>query len=221
VTASPGEIAYLCDAVSRWLARPVSPGDVVWSFAGVRSLYDDGRAAAQEVTRDFVLDLDQGDGAAPLLSVYGGKITTYRRLAEAAMAEIGKRIGVKGAPWTASAPLPGGDFPVTGRGALAGELLRAHPFLKRDHAERLVRLYGTRAREMLGGSAEEAGLGKRFGADLYEREVAWLMANEWARNAQDVLWRRTKLGLRFSEAETQALDAWMRQAAGNGLRAAE
>lgn len=221
VAISDEEIDYLCAGASAYFREPVKRDDIVWTYSGVRPLYDDGASKAQEATRDYVLRVDDGGGAAPVLNIFGGKITTYRRLAEAAMAEIGKRIGAKGAPWTASAPLPGGDFQVAGRGALAGELMLAHPFLKREHAERLVRLYGTRSREILKGASDEAALGTRFGADLYQREVAWLMANEWARTAQDVLWRRTKMGLRFSEAEAKALDDWMSEAAAGGRRAAE
>lgn len=137
------------------------------------------------------------------------------------MDEIGKRIGAKGAPWTANARLPGGDFPVEGRGALAADLLRSHPFLARTDAERLVRQYGTLSREVLGSAADTAGLGTHFGAGLYEREVEWLMAHEWARTADDVLWRRTKLGLRLDKAAATALDEWMKRAAARGLRAAE
>jgi glycerol-3-phosphate dehydrogenase len=209
VKASAGEIAYLCDAVSRWLARPVSPGDVVWSFAGVRSLYDDGRAAAQEVTRDFVLDLDTGDGAAPLLSVYGGKITTYRRLAEAALAKLAPWCPGTGRPWTRGAALPGGDFPKDGFEALVAGLAREWATLDRDLLRRLARAYGTRTREQLAGVASPGDLGRRFGADLTEREVRWLMDEEWARTAEDVLWRRSKLGLRLSSAEALALADWM------------
>jgi glycerol-3-phosphate dehydrogenase len=207
--ATPAEIDYLCTAVSAWFRRPVAPADVVWTYSGVRALYDDGLSAAQEVTRDFVLEVDAADGAAPLLSVFGGKITTYRRLAEAALDRLGPWLGRAGPPWTRGATLPGGDFPVDGAAALAKAIAAEHPALPAALVVRLVRLYGTRARALLAGCRAPADLGHRFGADLYEREVAFLIAEEWARTADDVLWRRTKLGLRLTATERRDLDGWM------------
>ena len=186
----------------------MTPDQVVWSYSGVRPLYDDGEAA-QSVTRDFVLELDAPTGAAPVLSVFGGKITTYRRLAEAAMGKLEPWLGGAGPAWTKGAVLPGGDFTVTGFETLVGALSREFGFLPQLTIRRLARAYGTRTREILLGSKSLEDLGRHLGADLYEREVAWLMDEEWARTADDVLWRRGKLGLRFSAAECTALAQWM------------
>jgi glycerol-3-phosphate dehydrogenase len=208
-----GEREYLCTAASEYLARPVNPDDIVWSYSGIRPLYDDGASAAQEATRDYVLTID-GDGDAPRrIDVFGGKITTYRRLAEAAMAKIQKRLGARGAAWTAGASLPGGDFRAEEFGELVAELGRGRPFLEEGLRTRLARLYGTEARAMLAGIKTPAGLGRHFGHGLYEAELRHLIGNEWAMTAEDVLWRRTKLGLRFSAVEAEALSSWMRDAA--------
>ncbi|MDX2155470.1 MAG: glycerol-3-phosphate dehydrogenase [Hyphomicrobiaceae bacterium] len=209
IAASPDEIAYLCASVSAWLAKPVAPADVVWSYAGVRSLYDDGSSAAQEVTRDFMLELDGAGGEAPVLSVFGGKITTYRRLAEAAMERLAPWLPNAGKAWTRGAVLPGGDFPVDGIEALVASLYREHPELPAGLVHRLARAYGTRAGELLAGSRSLTDLGHRFGADLTEREVAWLVREEWARTAEDILWRRSKLGLRFTPTEQRDLEGWL------------
>jgi glycerol-3-phosphate dehydrogenase len=141
------------------------------------------------------------------VSIFGGKITTYRRLAEAALAEIGKLIGAKGGPWTAGAPLPGGGFPVDGRAALERSLVAAHGFLRPDDARRLVRLYGTRAADMVAGAASANDMGEVFDAGLTAREVDWLISEEWASSADDILWRRTKLGLRFGVDGRRRLEA--------------
>ncbi len=206
---SKAETDYLCRAVSGYFRRPVARDDVVWSYAGVRPLYDDGASRAQEATRDYVLTLDADTGEAPLLSVFGGKITTYRRLAEAAMAKLTPHFANLGAPWTAAASLPGGDFPWDGAPSLAAGLRRDYPFLAGPQARRLVRQYGTRARAMLGEARGIADLGRDFGAGLTEREVAWQMREEWAREPEDVLWRRSKLGLRLDAAGRAALAGFM------------
>jgi glycerol-3-phosphate dehydrogenase len=203
VEISSGEIGYLCAAVSAWFRHPVTPADVVWSYAGVRPLRDDGATTAQEATRDYVFELD---GTPPVLSVFGGKLTTFRRLAEAAMDRLAPLFPGLKPRWTASATIPGGDFPWDGVAALRDNLLRAFPFLPAPTATRLTRTYGTRATAMLGDARSMADLGEVFGADLTEREVDWQVRNEWARTAQDVLWRRTKLGLRFAPEEVTALE---------------
>lgn len=200
---SAEEIAYLCRFVSGWLRRPVTPEDVVWTFSGVRPLYDDGASSATAATRDYVLALD--DSGAPCLHVFGGKLTTYRRLAEAAMGKLAPLLPGSGPAWTAGAPLPGGDFPVDGVAALTEALRRDHPFLTPDWAGRLVRAYGTEAAVMLGGARSAADLGRDFGATLTEAELRWMMTREWARSADDVLWRRSKLGLRLSPAQAAAV----------------
>ncbi len=219
---TPDEIAYLCGAASEYFKAPVAEEDVVWSYSGVRPLYDDGATSATQATRDYVLKVVDRDRAAPLLNVFGGKITTYRRLAEAALAKLATYYPEMDGPWTAGAPLPGGDFPVDGFEALVGRLRSKYPFLDDKFARRLVRAYGTEAGEVLGDASGLGDLGRCFGWNLTEREVGWLMTREWARSAADVLWRRTKLGLRLSEAERDALDAWMRgQAATDSGEAAK
>jgi glycerol-3-phosphate dehydrogenase len=208
VRIDDSEIAYLCAAVSTCFARPVTPDQVVWTYSGVRPLYDDGEAA-QSVTRDFVLELDAPSGEPPLLSIFGGKITTYRRLAEAALKKLGPWLGNAGPAWTRGATLPGGDFAADGFEQLVDELARAHAFLPAPMIRRLARAYGTRTRELLNGCSRIDDLGACFGADLYAREVEWLIAEEWARTADDVLWRRSKLGLRLTPSERDRLGAWM------------
>ncbi len=207
ITAS--EEQYLLGAVGAYLRAPPTREDIVWRYAGVRPLRDDGHAKAQDATRDYVLELDAPAGAPPLLSVLGGKITTFRRLAEAALARLAPYFRGLPGRWTATAPLPGGDFPWDGAPALAAALRGRYPFLSDATAWRLTRAYGTRADLMLDGARSAADLGLRFGADLTEREVEFLCRTEWARTAEDVLWRRGKLGLRFSHAEALALRSWM------------
>ncbi len=219
---TPEERAYLCQAASGYFKAPVAEEDVVWSYSGVRPLYDDGASSVTQATRDYVLKVVDQGGAAPLLNVFGGKITTYRRLAEAGLAKLAPYFPDMGGPWTAGAPLPGGDFPVDGVETLIGRLRARYPFLDDSFARRLVRAYGTEAGEVLGDASSLGDLGQGFGWNLTEREVRWLMTREWARSAADVLWRRTKLGLRLSEAERDALDAWMRdRAATAGVEAAK
>ncbi|WEX77176.1 glycerol-3-phosphate dehydrogenase [Sinorhizobium numidicum] len=213
VRISDAEIDYLCSAASEYFADPVTRGDIVWTYSAVRPLYDDGASKAQEATRDYVLRLESQNGEAPLLNVFGGKLTTYRRLAESALEKIGEAIGVRGGKWTAGSHLPGGDFPATGYDAEVAKLKARYPFLAKPHARRLVRLYGTETGRLLGSAASEADLGRHFGADLYEIEVDWLIGQEWARRAEDVLWRRTKLGLKLSPAEAVELEGYMRDAA--------
>lgn len=210
VSATAEEISYLCDSVSEYLATPVTPADVVWTYAGVRPLYDDGASEAKAATRDYVFELDL-PGGAPLLSIYGGKITTYRRLAEEALQKLAPYLrGDKAKEgWTGRAPLPGGDFNVRGFDALASGLMADYPFLTAKHARRLAHAYGTRAKMMLGDAATLADLGQMFGATLSEREVKYQIAHEWACTAEDVVWRRSKLGLRMTRDEVAALEAWL------------
>jgi len=200
---------YLCRAASEYFKAPVTPEQVVWSYSGVRPLYDDGASSATAATRDYVLKVVDENQTAPLLNVFGGKITTYRRLAESALAKLAPYYPEMAKDWTARVPLPGGDFPVYGVDDLIDQLRGAHACLTARHARRLVRAYGTDAARMLDGVLSLEDLGQCFGHDLYEWEVRWLMDHEWARTAADVLWRRSKLGLRLSADEAAALDAWM------------
>ncbi len=209
VKISDEETQYLCNAASEYFAEPVTKDDIVWTYSAVRPLYDDGASKAQEATRDYVLKLENKDGEAPLLNVFGGKLTTYRRLAEHALEKIGEAIGEKGTPWTGKSSLPGGDFAATGYEAEVRKLTTKYSFLSERQARRLVRLYGTKAYAILGDAKSMEALGQHFGGDLYEREVEWLMRQEWARTSDDVLWRRTKQGLHFSKEEAAALNDYM------------
>ncbi len=210
VKATAEEIEYLCAAASEYLAKPVTPAEVVWTYSGVRPLYDDGANEAKAATRDYVFELDT-PGGAPLLSIYGGKITTHRRLAEEVLERLAPYLkGTKAREgWTAKSPLPGGDMDVSAIPALTAELVREYPFLTPAHASRLAHAYGTRASKWLGNAKSLADLGPSFGATLTESEVRYLMSVEWARTAEDVVWRRSKLGLRLSAAEIAAIDDWM------------
>jgi glycerol-3-phosphate dehydrogenase len=201
---SDAERDYLCAFASQYFAKPVTPADVVWTYSGVRPLYNDGASSASAATRDYVLTLDPQD--APLLSVFGGKITTYRRLAEDALAKLAPHLPMKPA-WTARKPLPGGDFPHTGVAALTAALQTAHPYLTAPHAARLIRAYGTDAMCLLGDARSLADLGQHFGATLYEAELRWLIEKEYARTAEDVIWRRSKLGLRLTPEQIATLQS--------------
>lgn len=211
VEASPEEIAYLCEGASEYFRTPVTPADVVWTYSGVRPLVDDGSGRPEAATRGYRFELDGGsDGAAPLLSVFGGKITTYRHLAGEAVEKLAPFLPVlAGKDWTGSAPLPGGDFAMTEAGAKMAELARRYPFLPEREPRRLIQLYGTRAFAFLGEATRAADLGEHFGHGLTAAEVDYLIAQEWARTAEDVLWRRTKLGLHFTPDQTARLAAYM------------
>ncbi|MER8829379.1 glycerol-3-phosphate dehydrogenase [Mesorhizobium sp. M0938] len=221
VKISDTEIDYLCAAASEYFAQPVKRSDIVWTYSAVRPLYDDGASKAQEATRDYVLKTDGGEGMAPIINTFGGKITTYRRLSESMLEKIEGFLGKRGKPWTANAPLPGGDFPAGGFDAEVAKLKTAYPFLDARLARRLTRLYGTRARMLLGLARSNADLGRNFGADLYEAEVRYLVQNEWAVTAEDVLWRRTKRGLHLSREQAAALDEFMRGISRRHVAAAE
>ncbi len=202
------EIDYLCGVANEYFRSQIGAADVVLAFAGIRSLYDDGARKPQDIGRDYTLILDEHFGEAPLLTVYGGKITTYRRLAEDALARLA-HFFPHSRPWTAESPLPGGDFVYDGVDALIERTQRSWRFLTADHARRLVRAYGTRVERLLGKATRLDDLGMRFGADLTAAELRYMMTTEWAQTADDVLWRRSKLGLRFSPAQTAILDRFM------------
>jgi glycerol-3-phosphate dehydrogenase len=201
------EADYLRSFASRYFEKPIMKDQIVWTYSGVRPLYNDGAKSATAATRDYVLSLDTNGPV--LLNVFGGKITTYRKLAESAVEKIAPHLGLTKGNWTAGVPLPGGDFPVGDVGRLVTDLRSAHPFLSEFWARRLVRAYGTEAAHVMRGAASTADLGQDFGGTLTEREVIWLMSREYARRAEDVVWRRSKLGLRMSGEEIAALDVWM------------
>ncbi len=206
-SCSADEQQYLIEFANQYFQQKLTAEDVVWTYSGVRPLYDDGANSATAATRDYTLKVDAA--GAPVLNIFGGKITTYRRLAESALEQIGAHLSVASGPWTAGVALPGGDFPVNGFDDLVAGLGVAYPFLEVDHLRRLVRAYGTEVRVLLGSAQKVEDLGHFFGASLYESEVRWLMRHEYARTAEDVVWRRSKLGLRLGAPEVAALDTWM------------
>jgi glycerol-3-phosphate dehydrogenase len=212
VVPTEAEIDYLCGVVSTYFRNTIVTADAVWAYAGVRALYDDGARKPQDVGRDYTLVLDAAAGAAPLLTVYGGKLTTFRRLAEDALSRLA-RYFPSAQPWTAGSSLPGGDFAYDGIGTLVERTRRRWPFLRNDHAERLVGAYGTRVDRVLHDAKQAEDLGVWLGADLTAAEVRYLMAKEAAQTADDVLWRRSKLGLRLSPDERATLEQFMTSAA--------
>lgn len=207
-----GEIAYLCDTINRSFARTIGPADVAWSYAGIRPLHEDHAASASAVTRDYAFDWRPGPDAPPLLSVYGGKITTYRRLAEHALALVAPLFPAVGAAWTGGTALPGGDLP-DGVDAFAVSLCARYPRLDGSLLRRLAASYGTLALAILGDARDLQDLGTHFGAGLFAREVDHLVAREWARSAEDVLWRRSKLGLHLPSDGAVRLEAYLAEKA--------
>ncbi|MGA8653334.1 MAG: FAD-dependent oxidoreductase, partial [Xanthobacteraceae bacterium] len=208
VVPTEAEIDYLCGVVSAYFRATIVTADVVWAFAGVRALYGDGARKPQDIGRDYTLVLDKGSGAAPLLTVYGGKLTTFRRLAEDALSRLASFFP-PARPWTANSSLPGGDFVYDGAATLVERTQRQRSFLSKEHAERLVGAYGTRVDRILQAAKRPEDLGVCFGSDLTAAEVRYLMTKEWAQTADDVLWRRSKLGLRVSQQQAAALDRFM------------
>jgi glycerol-3-phosphate dehydrogenase len=221
------EVTYLCEQASRYFKRPLRPSDVVWSYAGVRPLLDDASGDPSAVTRDYLLESQTS--AAPLLSVWGGKITTFRKLAEEAADEVGRMLGEPRAHWTAGAYLPGGDLkdwigpperPDRDFERLFGAVRKRHPWLEARHARRLTRAYGSRIDRTLGAANGAGAQGEEVAPGLYESELRYLRDEEWAHTAQDVLWRRSKLGLHLTPAEQQRVADWMDQAATSTVQGA-
>lgn len=209
VSISAEETDYLLKAASEYFEKPLSREDIAWSYSGVRPLFDDGASAAQQATRDYVLKTEGDAGQGALINVFGGKLTTSRRLAESVLERVEGVLGPRGKPWTRSSNLPGGDFGPLGFDDQVDRLAGDYPAFDRGMLRRYMRLYGTRARMILGTATDPAGLGRRFGADLYEAEVVYLLANEWANTADDILWRRTKLGLRLDREEQASLESYL------------
>jgi glycerol-3-phosphate dehydrogenase len=215
VAVEPAEIDYLLAVVNRYFARELCPGDVVHSFAGVRPLYDDAAANPSAITRDYVFEVEPerpAPGLPPLLSVFGGKITTYRKLAEHALEKLAPFLGDLGPAWTATAPLPGGDMANADFDAFLAALSYQHPWLPADLAQHYARLYGTRARDLLGDATSIEGLGPHLGGLLYAREVDYLCRVEWARTPADILERRTKHGLHLCDDQKRSLHLWLQRA---------
>jgi len=197
--ATVDEIEYLCRAVNRYLARPARPEDVVWKYAGVRPLYDDGTADPSAVTRDYTLRVDDDAGVAPVLSVFGGKITTYRMLAEQAMAKLAPYFPGLKPSWTDRVPLSGSDFGNASRVEARDAFFASHPHIAEATLRGIFRRHGTHAQAVVG----DGDLGEDFGAGLTEREVRYFVAQEWAQTPEDVLWRRSKAGLLMSRAQQE------------------
>ena len=213
VRASAEEVAYLCESASAYFRTPIDPAQVVWTYSGVRPLYDDGASKAQAATRDYVLEMNAAAGQPALLSVFGGKITTYRRLAEAALAKLGPHLPQargRAAGWTGREALPGGEFGIDGFAPELRALTADYPFLDAATVERLFRAYGTGAREILGGARSRDDLGRDFGAGLSEAELRYLVEREFVMTAEDVVWRRSKLGLRLDERQIAAIESCLR-----------
>jgi glycerol-3-phosphate dehydrogenase len=192
------------------LEIPVERDDIVASFSGVRPLYNDGAGTASAATRDYVLRLDD-EGGLPLLNIFGGKITTYRKLAESVMTEIRPFFGSMSGSWTATAPLPGGDFAVDGFEQLVFEAETKYPFMPDGAARRLVRAYGTDVWIILKEIDTADDLGTDFGAGVFAAELDWVVKNEWVSSAEDFVWRRTRLGLRLSAQQIAAIDNYVSQ----------
>ncbi len=216
--ASTEEIEYLCESVNRYFKRTAHPTDAVWRYAGVRALYDDHAARAEAVTRDYDLELEHAATGTAILSVIGGKISTYRSLAEAALHKLHALVGGSSSSWTAEAPLPGGDLPGGDFEAFLTGALRRWPFLPGPVARRMAHAYGTRMERIVGGAASFDALGEHFGAGLTAAEVEYLRAHEWAASSEDILWRRSKLGLHLPSGAAERLDRYLKAPA-DGARA--
>ncbi|MBM3546726.1 MAG: glycerol-3-phosphate dehydrogenase [Alphaproteobacteria bacterium] len=207
VAISSAETAYLCDVVTRHFRTRVSPEDVIWSYAGVRPLHDDAEAVASQVTRDYAFDLDlDASGGAPLLSIFGGKITTFRKLAEHALDKLLPHLRRGERAWTKDAALPGGAIANADFDAFLAELTRRHPWLPEPH--RLARAYGSEVERLIGDAKTATDLGHDFGHGFTERELEYLVTREWARMPEDVLWRRSKLGLHLDAKAKVAIADW-------------
>ena len=213
------EIDYLLTSVNRYFEKPVARGEIVWTYAGVRPLYDDAEGNASAVTRDYVFDLDRPRGGAPLLSVFGGKLTTYRKLAEHALEKLQPVMRFKGKPWTSGSPLPGGDIENANFDAYLNDVRERWNWLPPALARRYARAYGTRIERLIGTAGTLKELGEHFGDDLYEAEVNYLLRAEWALTDEDILWRRSKLGLHISDETAARLRAWLGRNAEPGMPA--
>lgn len=211
VKATEDEITYLCEAAQTYFSVPVRKEDVIWTYSGVRPLFDSGEESAQKATRDYVLEMETPADGPPLLNVFGGKLTTYRRLAEEALEKLVRSLKPNSGSWTAGDHLPGGNFPVDQVSSITKTLQAKHSYISADLISRLVRSYGTIAEDMLETVTTPADLGAHFGGDLYQIEVEYLLRHEWAMTAEDILWRRTKQGLRFTESQVEALDKWLQK----------
>ena len=214
VIISDDEAQYLCASVNDYFHSSISLEDILWSYSAVRPLFDDGNADTKSITRDYRITSETDGTGAPLISVLGGKITTYRKLAENVLTEVNQALGVKNEGWTGSSPLPGGSFDFLRFDNEVEQLQQEYPFLSHSHAHRLMRLYGSLSREILGNAMTYGELGRFFGGNLYENEVRYLMEREWAMSVEDILWRRTKEGLNLSDSEARTLSDFLKETVG-------
>lgn len=206
---TPEESRYLIDFANKYFDHKLSEEDIIWTYSGVRPLYDDGASSATAATREYVLKINHSAGG-PVLNVFGGKITTYRRLAESALDLIDVELKRKTQKWTATASMPGGDFPVNGVQDLRTELAIAFPFLPAFSISRLIRQYGTEALAIFEGCSCLEELGEDFGHGTFQHEIDWCIANEWVSQGDDFLWRRSKLGLRLDPKQSKRVDNYIR-----------
>jgi glycerol-3-phosphate dehydrogenase len=209
VAITEDEVRYLCSIVNHFFKRQVTPDEVVWTYSGVRPLFDDGSTNASAVTRDYVFDMDAPQGQAPVLSIFGGKITTFRKLSEHAVDELKAYFPAMKPSWTETAKMPGGDMPDADFDRFFATVRQRWSFLPEALANRVSRAYGTRIEELLGSAKAMADLGEDFGAGLTAAEVDYLMRREWARSAEDILWRRSKLGLHVPADGAARIDAYI------------
>ncbi len=210
------EIDYLCESANGYFKHKITAKDIVSTFSGVRSLYNDGASKAQEATRDYVLRVDRANPrAAPIINIFGGKITTYRRLAETVLEKIEglikKNSEKNKGKWTQTSHLPGGNFEIDDFTQICKQLHKDYPFLSEEEAHRYIKLYGTRARDFLENAKSHQDLGESFGHGLYQSEVEYQIHTEWARTVEDILWRRTKLGLLFRQSQIKQLEKWLEE----------
>jgi glycerol-3-phosphate dehydrogenase len=219
VRISDEEIRYLCDTINNYFQRSISPGDVRWTYAGVRPLFDDASKSVSRVTRDYRIELAQSPDHPPLLSIFGGKLTTYRRLAETVLERLQDSLDINPRCWTHRSPLPGGDLPARSFRRFVIDVRRRWRFLPITVARRLARAYGTRVEQIIGSAQSFADLGEHYGAGLTDAEVDYLTRHEWALTDEDILWRRTKLGLHMSDAERQRFAAALVKIVGAGSSA--
>ena len=203
----PEEVAYLCDMTNRYFRRQITPAEVVWSYSGLRPLLDDLEPEAPGITRDYRLEID--DSAAPILTIFGGKLTTYRRLAEEVLDRLTPLLGGKRPAWTAGVPLPGGDLPGGSFETFLEQVAGRWPWLPPGLRRRLARAYGTRLERLLDGAPDASALGAEVLPGLHEREIDYLRREEWAVTAEDILWRRSKLGLGLAPGAAERLDGWL------------
>jgi glycerol-3-phosphate dehydrogenase len=208
VEISEEEKQYICDSANTYLNAEIKLTDIVWCFSGVRPLYEDGASKAQEATRDYVIKAEEHDSLL-MINIFGGKITTYRRLSEAILKHIETFLGQRGNPWTDKSSLPGGNFAIDGKFDLNNKIQEKYSFLNEEIVKRLVRSYGTVSFDILGNAKNIESLGENFGSGLYEKEVIYLIQNEWARSSEDILFRRSKLGLSLTKNEKNKLDKFL------------